>query len=60
MVGPTASMLPDAFFRRGVTVIGGVVVTDADRVLNVIAEAGSGYHFFGKGAEKVVIHRPTK
>jgi hypothetical protein len=31
-------------------------VTDADRVLNVIAEAGSGYHFFGKGAEKAVLH----
>lgn len=55
VVGPTASMLPDAFFKRGVTRIGGVMVTDADRVLNVIAEAGSGYHFFGKGAEMVVI-----
>ncbi len=55
VVGPTASMIPDAFFRRGVTTIGGVMVTDADRVLNVIAEAGSGYHFFGKGAERVVI-----
>lgn len=55
VVGPTASMLPGAFFRRGVRAIGGVMVTDADRVLNVIAEAGSGYHFFGKGAEKVSI-----
>jgi len=55
LVGPTASMLPDAFFSRGVSVIGGVMVTDADRVLNVISEAGSGYHFFGKGAERVVI-----
>ena len=53
-------MLPDAFFRRGVTVIGGVIVTDADRVLNVIAEAGSGHHFFGKGAEKAVIHSPRE
>lgn len=57
IVGPTASMLPDAFFRRGVGALGGVLVTDADRVLNVIAEAGSGYHFFGKGAERVVISR---
>ncbi|HEY3275846.1 MAG TPA: DUF364 domain-containing protein [Syntrophorhabdaceae bacterium] len=55
VVGPTASMLPGAFFRRGVSLIGGVMVTDADRVLNVAAEAGSGYHFFGKGAERVVI-----
>jgi len=55
VVGPTASMLPDAFFRRGANKIGGVMVTDADRVLNVISQAGSGYHFFGKGAERVVI-----
>lgn len=55
VVGPTASMLPEAFFKRGVRVIGGVMVTDADRVLNTIAEAGSGYHFFGRGAEKVAI-----
>lgn len=54
-VGPTASMLPDAFFRRGVGTVGGVAVTDADRVLNMIAEAGSGYHFFGKGADRIVI-----
>lgn len=55
VVGPTASMLPDAFFRRDVTMLGGVTVTDADRVLDMIAEAGSGYHFFGQGAERVVI-----
>ncbi len=55
VVGPTVSMLPDAFFRRDVTMLGGVTVTDADRVLDVIAEAGSGYHFFGRGAERIVI-----
>lgn len=57
VVGPTASMLPTAFFKRGATVIGGVMVTDADMVLDVISEAGSGYHFFGKGAERVVIQQ---
>lgn len=55
VVGPTASMLPNAFFARGVNVLGGIMVTEADKVLDVIAEAGSGYHFFGKGAERVVI-----
>jgi uncharacterized protein len=55
IVGPTASMLPDAFFRRGVKTLGGVIVTEPDRVLNVIAEAGSGYHFFGKGADRISI-----
>lgn len=57
VVGPTASMLPEAFFQRGVDVLGGIRVTDAGRVLDVIAEAGSGYHFFGKGAERIVIRK---
>ncbi len=57
VVGPTASMIPDAFFRRGVCTLGGVMVTDADRVLDVITEAGSGYHFFGNGAERVMIDK---
>lgn len=48
VTGPTASMLPDAFFKRGVTMTGGVMVTDADALLDIISEAGSGYHFFGK------------
>ncbi len=57
VVGPTASMLPGAFFKRGVNELGGIAVTDADRVLDVIAEAGSGYHFFGKGAERTIIRK---
>lgn len=55
VVGPTASMLPEAFFCRGVTAIGGVRVTKADELLNIISEAGSGYHFLGKSAEKMVM-----
>lgn len=55
VVGPTASMLPGAFFRRGVTVLGGDTVTDPDRLLDTIAEGGSGYHFFGKYAEKTTL-----
>jgi uncharacterized protein (DUF4213/DUF364 family) len=57
VVGPTASMLPDAFFRRGVTVLGGDLVTDPDTLLDTIAEGGSGYHFFGKSAEKTAIYQ---
>lgn len=57
LVGPTASMLPDAFFSRGITSIGGIMVTDADRLLDTLAEAGSGYHFYGKSAERLVIEK---
>jgi uncharacterized protein (DUF4213/DUF364 family) len=55
VVGPTASMLPGAFFRRGVTVLGGDVVTKQDELLDTIAEGGSGYHFFNKFAEKTIV-----
>lgn len=57
VVGPTASMLPDAFFRRGVTILGGDSVTSPDELLDVIAEGGSGYHFFGRSAEKTIVRR---
>lgn len=57
VTGPTASMIPDVFFENGVTMTGGIVVTDADELLDIISEAGSGYHFFGKSAERAVIFR---
>jgi len=57
VVGPTASMLPNAFFRRGVYAVGGVRVIDPDPLLDILAEGGSGYHFFGKTAEKVSMVR---
>jgi hypothetical protein len=35
--------------------MGGIVATKPDELLDVIAEGGSGYHFFGKSAERMVI-----
>lgn len=58
LAGPTVSMLPDPLFRRGVTLVGGTVVTDADRCLDLISEGGSGYHLFGKCAEKTLFRLP--
>jgi len=57
MVGPTVGLLPDALLRRGVDVLGGVRVTAPDAFLDVLSEGGSGYHFFGRSAEKVVLVR---
>ena len=59
VVGPTVGLLPDAFLRRGVDVLGGIRVTAPDAFLDVLAEGGSGYHFFGRSAEKVVLMRQT-
>jgi hypothetical protein len=36
-----------------------VVVTEPDRVLDIVAEGGSGFHFFDKGAQRIVI-APTR
>lgn len=59
VTGPTASMLPDAFFDEGVTTMGGIIVTDADECLDIIAEGGSGYHFFGKSAERLILKKKS-
>ena len=57
VTGPTASMLPELLFNKGVTMTGGIIVTKADEVLNILSEGGSGYHFFGKSAERTVIRK---
>lgn len=55
VVGPTSSMFPIPLFRRGVNVVGGIRVTKPDEILDILSEGGSGYHFFGKSAEKILI-----
>jgi len=57
IVGPTVGLLPDAFLERGADILGGVRITDPDAFLDLLAEGGSGYHFFGRVAEKVVLQR---
>jgi uncharacterized protein (DUF4213/DUF364 family) len=60
IVGPTVGLYPDAFLRRGADVLGGVRVTAPDAFLDTLAEGGSGYHFFGRSAEKVVLVRKLR
>ena len=55
VVGPTASMLPEPLFERGVGLIGGVWVKQADALLDVLASGGSGHHFFDSLADRIVI-----
>lgn len=57
VVGPTVGLVPEALFARGVRVGGGIRVTDPDALLDVLSEGGSGYHFFGRSAEKVAVVR---
>ncbi|MGH7047052.1 MAG: Rossmann-like domain-containing protein [Stellaceae bacterium] len=57
VVGPTVGMLPDAFVSRGADVLGCVRIVEPDNFLDLLAEGGSGYHFFGRSAQKVVLSR---
>jgi uncharacterized protein (DUF4213/DUF364 family) len=57
VVGPTVGLLPDAFLKRGADILGGVRITQPDDFLDLLAEGGSGYHFFGRVAEKIVLVR---
>ncbi|MBV9860650.1 MAG: DUF364 domain-containing protein [Alphaproteobacteria bacterium] len=57
LVGPTVGMLPDPFLARGADVLGCVRITDPDAFLDLLAEGGSGYHLFGRSAQKIVLAR---
>jgi uncharacterized protein (DUF4213/DUF364 family) len=57
IVGPTVGMLPDPFLARGADVLGCVRITEPDAFLDLLAEGGSGYHFFGRSAQKIVLAR---
>lgn len=59
LVGPTASLYPGPFFKRGVTTMGGVRLTDPDRVLEIITQGGSGYDLFEKYADRIVLKRAS-
>ncbi|HOI41165.1 MAG TPA: DUF364 domain-containing protein [Methanobacterium sp.] len=55
VVGPTASILPHAFFKRGVDILGGDIITHPHKMLDTLAEGGSGYHLYGHSAERVMV-----
>jgi uncharacterized protein (DUF4213/DUF364 family) len=57
VIGPTASMLPEPLFERGVRVVGGVWVKRPDELLEVLAAGGSGYHFLDTLADRIVMEK---
>lgn len=56
LVGPTSSMFPLPFFKRGIRVMAGVRVKEPEMMLRIISQAGGGPDLFRSGAaEKVVL-----
>lgn len=40
VVGASASVLPEPLFNHGVTIVGGIRVLDAEKLLQIVAEGG--------------------
>ena len=53
LIGPTASMIPDAFFKMGVKVMAGVRILDPDLMIKVLKQGGSGYHLFKECSKEI-------
>jgi len=56
VLGPTASMLPDPFFKRGATIVAGIQILDADSILDIISHSG-GARDLGNSARKIYFMR---
>jgi hypothetical protein len=54
VMGPSTPLLPEFFCARGVTLLAGRQITDADAILRIVSEAG-GTKRFGKVSKKVHI-----
>jgi len=53
IIGPTASMIPDAFFQKGVRVMAGIRIFDPDLMIKILKQGGSGYHLLQECSEKM-------
>ena len=58
LVGPSTPFLPEVFARRNVTLLSGIQVIDAGRVLRVVSEGG-GTRQFGDAVRKLVLRIAT-
>jgi len=53
IIGPTASMIPDAFFKRGITTVAGIHILDPDLMIKILKEGGSAYHLLKECSQKI-------
>jgi len=57
IVGPTASMIPDAFLERNVNVMAGVRILEPDLMIKILKQGGSAYHLLKQCSEKIAFVR---
>ena len=57
IIGPTASMIPDAFYKKGLDIMAGVRILDADDMIRILKQGGSAYHLLRGCCEKIAFLR---
>jgi uncharacterized protein len=58
VTGPTASLLPDALFKKNVTIVSGVQVADIDTALDLLSEGLEAYYLFKTCLRKINVVKP--
>jgi uncharacterized protein (DUF4213/DUF364 family) len=57
IIGPTASLIPDAFYRRGLDIMAGVRIMDPGLMIKILKQGGSAYHLQKECSEKIAFIR---
>lgn len=55
LIGPSASMVPDLFFNLGIDILGGILITDSEKLFELASQGATGYHLFEYCAEKITV-----
>ncbi|HHB80098.1 MAG TPA: hypothetical protein ENK85_12780 [Saprospiraceae bacterium] len=55
LVGPSSSFVPDVLFEKGIDIIGATAITHPKKMLQIVSEAATGFHFFRYCAQKICI-----
>lgn len=55
VIGPSSNVISEILFSKNVDIIGGILITRPDLLLDLISEGGSGYHLYKYCAEKICI-----
>jgi uncharacterized protein (DUF4213/DUF364 family) len=57
VTGPSSSIIPDVLFANKINIIGSTRITKPDVLLDLVSEAGGGFHLFDYCAKKICILR---
>lgn len=57
ITGPSGNIIPDILFQNKISIIGGIRITDPDRLFNIVSEGGAGFHLYEYCARKICILR---